>query len=109
MNLRLRLVLLVLYYHALIPSRFLWNASLQPCKHYDGFEDTSAESPNRLLKNNNVIAMTLAQASGALAITRVHHRPSDFILDSLLATRTKTLKVVHPMAAVAPARFVSYK
>lgn len=43
MNLRLRLVLLVLYHHAPIPSRSFWHASLQPYKHYDGFEDTSAE------------------------------------------------------------------
>lgn len=44
MNLRLRLVLLVLYHHAPTPSRFFfWYASLQPCKHYGGLEDTSAE------------------------------------------------------------------
>jgi hypothetical protein len=43
MNLRLRLELFVPYRHALTPSRFFWHASLQPCKHYDGFEDTSAE------------------------------------------------------------------
>ena len=66
------------------------------CKHYDGLEDTSAESTEvKLIDSKQQRHRHDPSSSCALAITRIHRPPSDFILPP------------RPMAAVASARFLS--